>query len=151
MVYPGCLQVVPVGARPDINRLRMEFYVETLSKFTAPGMGLALTVVFGFWLSQLGKPYNGILFNVHKLVALAVVILAGIQISKTMNVAASPLFTAMLILLGLCVVALFASGALMSIGKLDHALSLTIHRITLAVLVITLALGAFSVYSSYMR
>jgi phosphoglycerol transferase MdoB-like AlkP superfamily enzyme len=113
----------------------MEFYVETLSKFTAPGMGLALTIAFGFWLSRLGKPYNGILFNVHKLIALAVVVLAGIQISKMTDLAASPLLI-VLIVVGLCVVALFASGALMSIGKLDYTLTLTIHRVALAVLVI---------------
>ena len=109
--------------------------METLSKFTAPGMGLALTIAFGFWLSRLGKPYNGILFNVHKLIALAVVVLAGIQISKMTDLAASPLLI-VLIVVGLCVVALFASGALMSIGKLDYTLTLTIHRVALAVLVI---------------
>jgi hypothetical protein len=122
--------------------------VETLSKFTAPGIGLVLTLAFGFWLSRLGKPYNGILFNMHKLVALAVVLLAGIQISRTMDITPSPLLIAMLVLAGVCVVALFASGALMSIGKVDYALTLTIHRVALAALIIALALGAFSVYSS---
>jgi hypothetical protein len=36
-------------------------------------------------------------------------------------------------------VALFISGALMSMGKLDYALTLTIHRIALLVVIIALA------------
>jgi hypothetical protein len=125
--------------------------VETLSKFTSPGIGLALTLAFGFWLSRLGKPYNGILFNIHKLIALGTVVFAVLQISKTMNIAPSPFLITMLVLAGLCVVVLFASGALMSIGKLDYALTLTIHRIALEALIIALALGAFLVYSSSTR
>lgn len=116
--------------------------METLSKFTTPGMGLALTIAFGFWLSRLGKPYNGILFNVHKLIALAVVLLAGIQISKMTDLAASPLFI-VLIVVGLCVVALFASGALMSIGKLDHNVMLTVHRVGLVLAVLAIGVTAY--------
>ena len=41
--------------------------METLSKFTAPGVVFILTLIFGFWLSSTGKPYNGVLFNIHKL------------------------------------------------------------------------------------
>ncbi|CAG0993597.1 hypothetical protein ANAEL_02447 [Anaerolineales bacterium] len=117
--------------------------METLSKFTAPGAGLALTLAVGFWLSQLGKPYNGILFNVHKLIALGTVIFAILQISKTMNIAVSPLLIVVSIAAGLCVVALFASGALLSIGKLDYALTLVIHRIALAALLVMVVLASY--------
>lgn len=112
--------------------------METLSKFSVPAMGLALTLAFGLWLSQLGKPYSGILFNVHKLIALGTVVFAVLQISKTMDLAGQPLLIAALIVAGLCAVALFASGALMSMVKLDYALTLTVHRIALIVLVITM-------------
>ena len=40
-------------------------------------------------------------------------------------------------------VALFASGALMSIGKLDHALTLNIHRAVLALLVVAIGVGGY--------
>jgi hypothetical protein len=111
------------------------FDMDTFSKFSLPVVLFLLTIAFGFWLSRLGKPYNGILFNFHKLIALGGVIFAVVQISKALNIADSPLLIALLITGALCVVALFVSGALMSMGKLDYALTLTIHRITPLVLV----------------
>jgi len=116
--------------------------MDIISRFFTPILLFILTLAFGFWLSKVGKPYNGALFNVHKLVALAVVVLAGIQVSKTTDLAVSPLLV-ILIVAGLCVVALFASGALMSIGKVDYALTLTIHRVGLAVLVIASGTAAY--------
>jgi hypothetical protein len=109
--------------------------MDIISRFSTLLLLFILTLAFGFWLSKVGKPYNGALFNIHKLIALGAVVLAVIQISKA-GAAGSPLLIAALILAGLCAVALFASGALMSIGKLDYALTLTIHRVALAVLVI---------------
>lgn len=109
--------------------------MDTLSKFSLPITLFILTLAFGFWLSKIGKPYNGALFNIHKLIALGAVVFAVIQISKT-GLSGLPLLVAALIVAGLCVVALFASGALMSIGKLDYALTLTVHRVALAVLVV---------------
>ncbi len=38
------------------------------------GVLFGLTLAFGVWLSQAGKPYNPVLFNIHKLTALAAVI-----------------------------------------------------------------------------
>jgi hypothetical protein len=111
--------------------------METLSKFILPGILLALTLVFGFWLSHVGKPYNGLLFNAHKLIALAGVVSAGIQFSKTLQ-APDWQLVVLLTVSVLCVMALFVSGALMSAGKLDYALMLTIHRVALVVLVVGL-------------
>ena len=117
--------------------------MDTISKFSLPLLLLfLLTLAFGFWLSKVGKPYNGALFNVHKLIALGAVVFAVIQISKT-GVVGLPLLLVAFIAVGLCVVALFASGALMSIGKLDYTLTLTIHRIALAVLVIAAGLVVY--------
>jgi hypothetical protein len=47
--------------------------METLSKFTLHGILFALTFAFGFGSSRAGKPYNGLLFNAHKLIALGAV------------------------------------------------------------------------------
>jgi hypothetical protein len=43
----------------------------------------------------------------------------------------------------LLVIALFASGALLSMGKLEYALVLTTHRLAMAALVVVLMLGAY--------
>jgi hypothetical protein len=115
--------------------------MDTLSKFTFPGTLLVLTLLFGFWLSNAGKPYTGVLFNLHKLIALGGVLYTGWQFSQWLKGADVPVtLTVLLVVAALCIIALFASGGLLSAGKLDYALMLTIHRIGLAVLVV--ALGA---------
>jgi hypothetical protein len=108
--------------------------METLAKFTLSGILFALALVFGFWLSHTGRPYNGPLFNIHKLIALGCVVLLGIQFSKTLH-ALDWQLVGLLTVLTLCVIALFASGSLMSAEQLDHGLMLTIHRVASMVLV----------------
>jgi hypothetical protein len=103
-----------------------------------------VTVGFGLWLSHLGKPYHGIFFNIHKLVALAAVIITILRISNVLKGSAlQGLGITSLIVAGVCVLALFASGALMSMGKPAYALTLTIHRITPGILAIALTLVAY--------
>lgn len=121
--------------------------MELANRFVTPIILFLMALVFGFWLSHAGKPYNGLLFNIHKLIALVCVVLLGIQFSKTLYtpqqgwISNPPLLLILLLAVSaLCVIALFVSGALMSAGKLDFALMLTIHRITPVVLVIGLGL-----------
>lgn len=111
--------------------------METTATFILPGALLLLTYAFGFGLSVLGKPYNGLLFNIHKLAALGAVVLAVIQTYTLLK--GAPFQFVVLALAAvwvLCVIALFATGALMSIGNLPHAPLLTVHRIALAALLL---------------
>jgi len=118
--------------------------MDTLSKFSLPGILFVLTLVFGFWLSNVGKPYNGLLFNFHKLIALGGVVYAGWQFAELIKGANSPFgLVVLLVVAAICILALFASGALMSLGKLDYALTLTIHRIAPVALVIALGLVVY--------
>lgn len=118
--------------------------MDVMTKFSIPGITFLVTLVFGFWLSHSGKPYNIPLFNVHKLIALGAVIITAVQLSKILKTADSPaLVTILLVAAGLCVVALFATGALMSLGKLEYALTLTIHRIAPALLTIAMVLVVY--------
>jgi hypothetical protein len=81
-------------------------------------------------LSNSGKPLNTALFNVHKLIALGAVILAAVQVSVALKGVESPMLAILLLsAVGVCVAALFATGALMSIGKMNYDLLLTVHRI----------------------
>lgn len=105
--------------------------MDVLSNFLTLGIVFLLTLAFGFWLSRIGKPYNGILFNIHKLLALAVVIVAVFEIRKTLQSEGTiPFYNVLIALTGVSIITLFATGALMSIGKLNYAVSLTIHKIT---------------------
>ena len=118
--------------------------MDILSKFILPGILFLLTLVFGFIMSQMGKPYNGILFNVHKLIALGAVIVMGIQFFQALKTApTTALIIVLLVVAVLCIIALFATGALMSMDKLDYTLTLNLHRITLVVLPIALALAVY--------
>ena len=118
--------------------------MDMLSKFSPPGIFFLLTLGFGIWLSLAGKPYNGILFNLHKLIALGAVIIIGIQVSKTLHSSDSQaLIIALLVLAGICVVALFASGALMSMEKLNYEAMLAIHRVAPILAAIAMATAVY--------
>ncbi len=112
--------------------------MDILSKFFIPIIGFLITVAFGFWLGMIGKPYNGILFNIHKLIALSVVILASLQVYKIFKVI-EPQSLLLVSLAGvvICVLALFASGAFLSIGNVKYETAKLIHNIALAGMVIT--------------
>ena len=115
--------------------------MELGNRFIIPGILFLLTLAFGFWLSHTGKPYNSLLFNVHKLIALGGVVLAILHLTKIPNLLTP--FSLVAIGLGLAafsVITLFVSGALMRAGKLDYALMLTIHRVAPLFLGIVLGL-----------
>ena len=118
--------------------------MDRLDPFAVPAGLFILTLVFGFWLSRLGKPYNGVLFNVHKLIALGAVVVTAIQVVNLLcGMETQALAIVLLVVAALCVVALFASGALMSARKLDYILMLTIHRVVTGALVLCCALALY--------
>jgi hypothetical protein len=99
--------------------------------------GFALILAFGVWLYRAGRPYPGALFNVHKLLALVVVVLGGIPMWRGAGASAAAM--AVLVVSGLSVAALFVSGALMSAGKLDPRAMRFTH--SLAAILLTGACG----------
>lgn len=114
--------------------------MEILTKFITPGIIFLLTLVFGIWLSNSGKPYNGILFNIRKLIALGAVIATTMQIYKILNgMESQSLVIVLVIFAALCVVALFVTGAFMSLGKLNYEVILAIHRISPVLAIITMS------------
>ena len=114
--------------------------MDILTKFTIPGIVFLITLAFGVWLSNLSKPYNGILFNVHKLMALGAVIVTTMQIYKILkDMESQSLVIALVIFVALCVVALFATGAFMSLGKLNYEVILAIHRVSPVLAIITMS------------
>jgi len=122
--------------------------MDGLNNFTAPGIVFLLTLVFGFWLSKVGKPYNGLLFNIHKLIALGTVVITAMQIYKMLaNSETETLIAILIIITGLCVVALFASGAFMSIGNLNYQIMKTIHNIAPIPMVIVMALTIYLLFT----
>ena len=95
------------------------------------GLLFLFTFVSGYWLSRSGRPFNGIVLTIHKLVSLAAAGLLGFVIYQINQVA--PLGTIELAA-GVVTVSFFldavVSGGLLSIGKPMPAAILTMHRIT---------------------
>ena len=95
-----------------------------------------VTVILGLWLCRLGKPYQEVLFNIHKLIALAAVVFIGLHFSNWLQsgeVHSEIIF--LLVLMALMVIILFAGGALMSLDKGNFKLLQWSHRIAPVVLI----------------
>ncbi|MDO9085049.1 MAG: hypothetical protein Q7U53_02475 [Anaerolineaceae bacterium] len=103
--------------------------MNTLNLIIYPGVAFVLTVILGFWLSRLDKPYHQVVFNIHKLIALVAVVMVGLQFSnwfKSGEVQSE--WILMVVLLAIMTIILFASGALLSLEKLDYKLLRLLHR-----------------------
>lgn len=95
------------------------------------------TLVLGLWLSCSGRPLNFLVFNLHKLVALAAVILTGTTVYKWLRGAqAITIERLMPALLAVCVLVLFVSGAFLSREKPVNKMLLWAHRVMPALAVI---------------
>jgi len=118
-------------------------------KFITPVIAFLLTLVFGFWLGRSGKPYNGVLFNIHKLIALGAVILITMQIYNALKIMEiNTLIVIMIVIAAICAIALFASGAFMSIGNHNYQIMKFIHNVAPILLVIAMA---FTIYLLFWR
>ena len=111
--------------------------MDIVARFTAPGIVFLLTLATGLWLSRSGKPLKPAIFTVHKLIALGAVIAAAIQTHDAVkNAEIQAILIALIILIGLCAAALFATGALMSMDKPAYGALLTIHKVALLLAII---------------
>jgi hypothetical protein len=115
--------------------------MDTAAKFITPGIIFFLTLAFGVWLSKIGKPLNTVIFTTHKLIALAAVIFTGITIYSLIKNVQIHLFVIALITgVGLCVLALFTTGALLSLDIPIQKITLIVHRVAPLVAVICMAI-----------
>lgn len=94
--------------------------------------GLLVVLIFasGFWVSRAGKPYPALNFNIHKLIALAAVILLGVMISRV-NKAAPMDSTQWLavVIAGVCALVTILTGGLASIDRPLPAILAALHKV----------------------
>ena len=98
----------------------------------AIGLILCAAVVFGTggWLTSAGRPYGVALQTVHKLVALAAVIVIAVTVYDPMRVGAVSAGESIVIwVAGLLVIASFASGAVVSASDSAPFWVLRLHRV----------------------
>lgn len=103
-----------------------------ITKLRVVGVSLFFFVIFlfGIWLSRSGKPYNGLILNIHKLIALAAgVFLAMIiyQINQVAKLKTTELIAS--VVTGLLFLVTGISGGLASIDKPMPMVILTMHQI----------------------
>jgi hypothetical protein len=91
---------------------------------------VVITVVAGLFMHKMGKPYNNIVFNIHKFATIGLVVYLTFLLfnySKTHDIELFPsIFAAMA---AISVLALMISGALLSLDKFFDRM-LLIHRIS---------------------
>jgi len=105
------------------------------SRVMITGLLLLFTLASGIWLSHTGKPINVAILTIHKLIALAMVVSAGLTVHRLSKGADLPATALMAVgITGLCLLSLVGSGALLSIGKLAHPTVLSTHQV-MAILV----------------
>jgi hypothetical protein len=118
--------------------------VNSLNLLLYPGLAFAMTLIFGIWLSRLGKPYQQILFTIHKLLALAAVVLVGMGFNQRLKSGeVGSEWILLVVLTALMAIVLFTSGALLSLDKLNYKLLRLLHRIAPVGLVL---LGVWMVF-----
>jgi len=111
--------------------------MDPVARFVTPVIVYLLTLASGLWLSRAGKPLKTGIFTVHKLIALAAVVVTALQTYKALTIPeVEPIIIALIVVIGLCVVALFATGALMSADRPGYRSLLTIHNLALLLVVI---------------
>lgn len=102
----------------------------TVSKNVMVGLGFVLTMVSGVVLSKTGRPFNTLIFTIHKLVAVGTVILIGTHIVNLAKPAGlgGP-FLALIVATGLFFLALMVSGAFLSFDRPAPRAFLRVHQI----------------------
>jgi hypothetical protein len=94
----------------------------------------AATTGLGVWLSLLGRPYGVPLLTAHKLIALAATLtaLALLRSATAARALAGGTVVAIAIVVA-AVITLFATGGLMSAGKLPVSTGRTVHAVATVV------------------
>lgn len=110
------------------------------------GTGLSFFFIFGsgIWLSLSGRPLNGGIFAIHKIVSLGVGIFLIITMYKLNQAAPLGMTTWIAIVVtGLCFLGLVVSGSLLSF---DKSMTVTILRVHQILPILTLVSTAICLY-----
>jgi hypothetical protein len=116
----------------------------TTTKLIAAGVLSVFTLLSGVWLSHSGKPYNTAIFTIHKLIAVATVVVIGMSI---VNLYKSLDIRTFVVFLGIAISVLFflslvVTGGLLSLDILPQV-ALRIHQV---VPLLAMAASAMTLY-----
>jgi hypothetical protein len=98
-------------------------------RFVVAGLSFLLILVSGYWLSRSGKPYSTIVFTVHKLVALAAIVVLGVTVYRINQAGAlSAVEVLAAIVTGLFFLGTMGTGGALSIPS-DKAMPAIVHKL----------------------
>ncbi len=111
-----------------------------IGKFVIAGLFFAFMVASGLWLSHTGRPINVLILTVHKLISLGAVVFLGITVYRIHQAASlTPLELAACVLTLVFILALMATGGLLSTAKAMPGFVLKIHQVLPALSVLSTA------------
>ena len=108
---------------------------------------LLLLLVAGIYIHRTGKPYNTMVFTVHKLFTVAVVVLLAIvfvQVFRSAGLSSGQI--AILSVMILAIVVLMVSGGMMSLDK-KQIVMLWLHRLSTAAFLVCYILFVYRILS----
>jgi len=113
---------------------------------------LVLLFIAGIVLHRAGKPYPGLLFNVHKLSAVAMLVLLAISMVQLYRQTDPGLiFYLTLGIMALAALGLLVSGGMLSLDKLHRSMQI-IHRWATGLLLVSCVLLVYlSISSTYLK
>lgn len=122
-----------------------------MSVLHARYLSMALFFIFifssGFWLMISGKPFNGIVFTVHKLVSIATLVFLGVMVSQVnQHNQLTAIQIAVIVSTGLFFLITIVSGGLLSIDKSMPTIILIIHRIMPVLSLLSTALMLYLIF-----
>jgi hypothetical protein len=114
------------------------------------GVGLFFVFIFlsGYWLSRSGKPYNVIIFNIHKLIGLAAGVFLIMTVYQVHQAAPlGPVEIIAIVVTVLSFVATVIAGGLLSIDKPMPAAISMMHKLLPYVAVLSTAVTLYLLLS----
>lgn len=114
------------------------------------GLLFLFTLLSGVWLSHSGKPLNPVIFTIHKLIALATVIIIAVSVYNLYKSLDLRTLIELVVITatGLLFLALFVSGALLSRGNPLPAAILRVHQMAPFVALIFSSISIYLLASS---
>ena len=98
-------------------------------KVVSIGAGFLVIILSGYWLGRSGKPYSTIVFTVHKLIALAAIVLLGITVHRINQAGALSVVEVLAaIVTGLFFLGTMGTGGALSIPS-DKAMPAIVHKL----------------------
>lgn len=119
------------------------------TRLIAAGALFVLTLLSGLWLSHLGKPYNSGIFSIHKLIALATIVIIGMSVYNLYKGLDLQAFISVIViaLTGMIFLGLIVTGALLSLNIPLGGTALKIHQIAPLLALISSAITIYMLTS----